>query len=77
MALKSTITGVVSLIIALVVGLIIAAYVFPVGMDEFFETNATEEWGTASSAIYELLPIFAVLSLLMAFIGILLASLDY
>jgi len=62
---------IVGLVVALTVGLIVIGYLFPVGMTAYHAINFTACGMTPDEiAIYGVLGIFAIICLLLAFIGI-------
>ena len=62
---------IVGLVVALTVGLIVIGYLFPVGMQAYHAINFTAAGMTADEqSIYNVLGIFAIICLLLTFIGI-------
>lgn len=62
---------IVGLVVALTVGLIVIGYLFPVGMQAYHAINFTAAGMTTDEqSIYNVLGIFAIICLLLTFIGI-------
>ena len=62
---------IVGLVVALTVGLIVIGYLFPVGMQAYHAINFTACGMTSDEqSIYNVLGIFAIICLLLTFIGI-------
>ena len=62
---------IVGIVISLTVGLIVIGYVFPVGMSAYHAINFTACGMTTDEiAMYGVLGILAILSLMLAFIGV-------
>lgn len=59
---------IMGIVVSLVVGLIILAYLFPVGMDALVSAD-TSNWSSATQSIWGVLPIFAVIVPLGVFIA--------
>lgn len=57
-----------SLVIAIVVTGVMLGYVMPIGMDAMYEANTTG-WGDAETELFDILPIFIILAVLMVIIG--------
>lgn len=62
-----------TIVIAVVVGLIIVGTLLPVGMDEFYSAD-TSGWDSAEQSIFDLLPVFFILAILGVAIGWLLST---
>lgn len=59
---------IMGIVVSLVVGLIILAYLFPVGMDALVSAD-TSNWSGATKDIWNVLPIFAVIVPLGVFVA--------
>lgn len=59
---------IISLVMSIVIGGILVGYLFPVGMDALHQAD-TSGWTSAEQSIYEVLGIFLVLAILVAFAG--------
>ena len=67
----------VGIVVALTIGLIVIGYLFPVGMTAYHSINFTAAGMTSDEqSLYGVLGIFALLCLLLAFIGIAMAAHD-
>ena len=67
----------VGIVVALTIGLIVIGYLFPIGMAAYHSINFTAAgMTTEEQALYGVLGIFALLCLLLAFIGIAMAAHD-
>ena len=67
----------VGIVVALTIGLIVIGYLFPVGMTAYHSINFTACGMTSDEqSLYGVLGIFALLCLLLAFIGIAMAAHD-
>lgn len=58
----------VQLVVGLVIGGIMVGNVLPIGLDPMFTVD-TSSWGDASTAIWDILPLFFVLVILGALAG--------
>lgn len=63
----------VSLIVALTVGSIVAAFLLPIGVDELVAVD-TSAWSEGATALWDILDVIMVLSLFLAFVAIALAA---
>lgn len=59
---------IISLVMSIVIGGILVGYLFPVGMDALHSAD-TSSWTSAEQDIYEVLGIFLILAVLVAFAG--------
>ena len=67
----------VGIVVALTIGLIVIGYLFPVGMTAYHSIDFTAAGMTSDEqSLYGVLGIFALLCLLLAFIGIAMAAHD-
>lgn len=58
----------VGVVMALVIAGILIGYVLPIGVSAIFEANTTG-WGTAETDLFNLLPLFLVLVVVVVIIG--------
>lgn len=68
MAVQQKMETMIGIIVAVVVAGVLIGYVLPVGVESIYEAN-TSNWSSAETEIYNLLPIFLVLTPLMVIIG--------
>ena len=67
--------SIVGVVIALAIGIIVVASIMPTAMDQLYAAN-TSDWtvdgaeDTKTTALWELLPMFAVLSILLVIIAV-------
>lgn len=58
----------IKLVIAIFVSVLVAAFLYPIALDEMFTAN-TSNWSSGAVALWDILPLVAVLALFMYFIG--------
>lgn len=58
----------VNLVVALVVGGLMAAFLLPIAIDEI-ATVDTSSWTSGASALWEILPVMIVLAIFLFFVG--------
>lgn len=68
MAVQRKMETMIGVIVAVVVAGVLLGYVLPVGV-EAIVTQDTSSWGSAESEIFDLIPIFLVLTPLLVIIG--------
>lgn len=66
---------VVSLVVALTVGSIVAAFLLPIGIEELVAID-TSTWSSGASSLWDILDVIIVLALFLFFIGVALAATD-
>ena len=59
----------VNLVVALVVGGLMAAFLLPIAIDEI-ATVDTSSWTSGASAMWEILPVMIVLAIFLFFVGV-------
>lgn len=59
---------ILTVVIAIVIGFLILAYVFPIGLNAYYDANTTG-WDSATLNIWDTLSIFAILVVLGVFAG--------
>lgn len=67
--------NVVSLVVSLTVGAIIAAFLIPIGLDELVAVD-TSSWSDGADALWNILDVIVVLALFLFFIAVALAASD-
>lgn len=65
----------VSLVVALMVGGLVAAFLLPVAVDEIVAVD-TSSWGSGASSLWDTMDIIIVLAVFLFFIGVALAATD-
>lgn len=65
----------VSLIVALVVGAIVAAFLIPIGIDEIVAVD-TSAWGDGATAMWDVLDAIIVLAVFLFFVAVALGAAD-
>lgn len=65
----------VSLVVALMVGGLVAAFLLPVAVDEIVAVD-TSSWGSGASSLWDVMDIIIVLAVFLFFIGVALAATD-
>lgn len=65
--------AVISLVIALTVGSIVAAFLLPIGIDELVGVN-TSNWSSGAQSLWDILDVIIVLALFLFFIAVALAA---
>jgi len=58
---------IVNYVVAIVVGMFLAAYMVPMAFDQWFSVNSSG-WGTGLASIWNAIPVFGLIGLLMIFI---------
>ena len=58
-----------STIISLAIALIIMAIMIPIALSEFFLANTTG-WGASTLRLWEIIPIFVIITIVMSVIGV-------
>lgn len=71
----NTAMNVVSLVVALTVGAIVAAFLLPIGVDELVGVD-TSAWSDGATALWDILDVIIVLALFLFFIAVALAAAD-
>jgi flagellar biosynthesis protein FlhB len=71
----NTAMNVVSLVVALTVGAIIAAFLLPIGIDELVAVD-TSSWSNGATALWDILDVIIVLAVFLFFIAVALAAAD-
>lgn len=71
----NTAMNVVSLVVALTVGAIIAAFLLPIGIDELVAVD-TSSWSDGATALWDILDVIVVLAVFLFFIAVALAAAD-
>lgn len=59
----------VNLVVSLVVGGLMAAFLLPIAIDEI-ATVDTSSWTSGASAMWEILPVMVVLAIFLFFVGV-------
>lgn len=72
---SNTAMKVVSLVVALTVGAIVAAFLLPIGVDELVGVD-TSSWSSGATALWDILDVIIVLSLFLFFISVALGAAD-
>lgn len=62
-------SGAVNLVVALVVGALMAAFLLPIAIDELATVDTTG-WPSGASAMWDILPIMVVLAVFLFFVGV-------
>lgn len=65
--------GAVSLVVALVVGGLMAAFLLPIAIDEIVGVD-TSGWTDGAAAMWDILPVMIVLAIFLFFVGVALAK---
>lgn len=65
---------ILAVVIAVMLGLLFVAHLMPVGLDAIADANTTK-WGSAESSMWDLIPLFAVIVIVIVFAGIAIAIL--
>lgn len=63
----------VSLVVALMVGGLVAAFLLPVAIDEIVAVD-TSSWGSGASSLWDVMDLIVVLAVFLFFIGVALAA---
>lgn len=63
----------VSLVVALMVAALVAAFLLPIGITEIVSVETTD-WGEGASAMWEILDVIIVLAVFLFFIGVALSA---
>jgi len=71
MAMKSRVKGILGVIVVVVIGAILAGALIPTAVNQFHDADTSNMTGTEEQ-IWELIPIFIILAVLMIFVGIML-----
>ena len=66
--------AVVSLVVALTVGALIAAFLIPIGVEEISSVNTSEDWSGGAASLWGILDVMIVLAVFLFFTGIALAA---
>jgi small-conductance mechanosensitive channel len=66
---QSSAQGAVSLVVALVVGGLMAAFLLPIAIDEIVAVD-TSSWTNGASAMWDILPVMIVLAIFLFFVGV-------
>lgn len=66
--MQNKIQTMVGIIVALVVSGVLIGYILPVGVDSINDANTTA-WDSATTEIYDLIPIFLILVPLLVVVG--------
>jgi len=73
--MTNTAMNVVSLVVALTVGAIIAAFLLPIGIDELVTVD-TSSWSDGATALWVILDVIVVLAVFLFFIAVALSAAD-
>jgi len=65
----------VNLVVALVVGGLMAAFLLPIAIDEIANVD-TSSWDNGAAALWNIIPVMVVLSVFLFFVGLALARSD-
>lgn len=65
---------ILAVIIAVMLGLLFVAYLIPVGLDAMADADQTK-WGDAEKSMWDLIPLFAVIVLIIVFAAVAIAQL--
>lgn len=65
----------ISLVVALTVGALVAAFLLPVGINEIVGVD-TSNWSTGAQSMWNILDVIIVLAVMLFFFGIALAATD-
>lgn len=65
-------SGAVNLVVALVVGALMAAFLLPIAIDELVSVD-TSGWTGGAAALWDILPVMIVLAVFLFFVGVALA----
>lgn len=59
----------ISVVIAVIVGAIMVAYLLPDAINEMMSTS-TDGWGDGAGSLFEILPLMVVLAVFLFFVGL-------
>lgn len=65
----------ISLVVALTVGALVAAFLLPVGIDEIVGVD-TSNWSSGAQSMWDILDVIIVLAVMLFFFGVALAATD-